>query len=465
MAIKRSILENITIEDAAAEGKSLFRHDNKVIFVEYAVPGDVVDVEIYRSKKGFSEARVLKFHSYSPNRTKAHCQHFGICGGCKLQHMSYDYQLKIKQQQVVDNLTRIGKVNIPEVSPILGSSKTTRYRNKLDFSVSNKRWFTEDEISASENLLPNGIGFHIPGRFDKVLDILECHHQPEPSNAIRLAIKQYMLDKGLSFFDLRNQVGFLRGVTLRNTQQNEFMIIVQFGEDHPEAIQAFCRYVQEKFPEIVSFYYTVNLKKNDSIYDLDLVLFAGEPSLTETMEGLHYKISPKSFYQTNPSQAYELYKATRQLAQLTGSEVVYDLYTGTGTIANFVAQQASKVVGIESVPMAIEDAKLNAQVNQIQNTVFYVGDMKDIFTEQFIQENGRPDVIITDPPRVGMHADVIQQLLKLEAKRIVYVSCNPATQARDLQLLEEKYKIETVQPVDMFPHTHHVENIVALTLK
>lgn len=465
MAHKRIHISGATIEDLGSEGKSITRYDNKVIFTEFTAPGDVVDLEIYKSKKGYAEAKVKAFHHYSSERSTPHCSHFGICGGCKLQHLQYDRQLHYKQKQVVDALVRIGKLNLPSVKPIVGSAIQVGYRNKLDFSVSNKRWFTEQEIGTTENLLPNAIGFHIPGRFDKVLDITQCHHQMEPSNAIRNALKQFMLDNNLSFFDLWAQEGFLRGITLRNTQKGAFMLIIQFGEHQLEWIEKTCNFLTASFPEIETLYYTVNTKKNDSIYDLDLILHKGPGYLEEEMEGLVFRISPKSFYQTNPSQAFELYKLTRSFAQLTGDETVYDLYTGTGTIANFIAKQARKVVGIESVPMAIEDAKLNSSINNIQNTVFYAGDMKDIFTSHFIEENGKPDVIITDPPRVGMHKDVIDELLKLAAPRIVYVSCNPATQARDLQLLSEKYDIETVQPVDMFPHTHHVENIAVLTLK
>ena len=465
MAHKRILISNATIEDLGSEGKSITRYENKVIFTAFAAPGDVVDLEIYRSKKGYAEAKITAIHTYSNERATPHCIHFGTCGGCKLQHIKYERQLHYKQKQVVDALIRIGKLDIPTIEPILGSALQVGYRNKLDFSVSNKRWFTETEIGTSENLEPNGIGFHIPGRFDKVLDIDHCHHQMEPSNAIRLGIKKFLLDNNLSFFDLWKQTGFLRGVTLRNTQKGVFMLIIQFGEENQEWIDKICTYLTTTFPEIETLYYVVNTKKNDSIYDLDLIQHSGKGYLEEEMEGLTFRISPKSFYQTNPSQAYELYKLTRSFAKLTGTETVYDLYTGTGTIANFIAKQAKKVVGIESVPMAIEDAKLNSAINNIQNTVFYAGDMKDIFTSTFIEENGKPDVIITDPPRVGMHQDVIIELLKLEAPRIVYVSCNPATQARDLQLLAEKYNIETVQPVDMFPHTHHVENIAVLVLR
>jgi 23S rRNA (uracil1939-C5)-methyltransferase len=461
----KTILNNILIEDLGSEGKSVSRHDNKVIFSEFTAPGDVVDLEVYRKHKNYLEAKAIAFHSLSKDRVEPFCQHFGVCGGCKLQHLNYDVQLHHKQKQVVDALLRIGKLTLPEVTPIVGSAIQKGYRNKLDFSVSNKRWFTSNEIDTPESLKPNAIGFHIPGRFDKVLDIQQCHHQAEPSNAIRNGMRAFMLTNEYPFYDLMKNEGFLRGITIRNTQQGEFMLIVQFGEDKPEWIEKTCQYLINTFAEISTLYYTINLKKNDSIYDLDLVLYKGKGYIEEHMEALTFRISPKSFYQTNPSQAYELYKLTRSLAKLTGEETVYDLYTGTGTIANFVAHQAKKVVGIESVSMAIEDAKLNSSINNIHNTVFYAGDMKDIFTDEFIKANGRPDVIITDPPRVGMHTDVVNVLLRLAAPRIVYVSCNPATQARDLQLLAEKYDIETVQPVDMFPHTHHVENIVALKLR
>jgi 23S rRNA (uracil1939-C5)-methyltransferase len=461
----KTVIPNVLIEDLGSEGKSISRHDNKVIFSEFTAPGDVVDLEIYRTHKNYAEAKAVHFHSYAAERAIPFCQHFGTCGGCKLQHITYGMQLTHKQKQVVDALVRIGKLELPPISPILGSAIQKGYRNKLDFSVSNKRWFTENEIDTETSLRPNAIGFHIPGRFDKVLDIEHCHHQAEPSNAIRNGMKEFMLANKYPFFDLKTQEGFLRGITVRNTQQGEFLLIIQFGQNQQEWIEKTCQYLVSTFAEISTLYYTINTKKNDSIYDLDLALYKGKGYIEEHMENLTFRISPKSFYQTNPSQAFELYKLTRSLAKLTGQETVYDLYTGTGTIANFVAHQAKKVVGIESVPMAIEDAKLNSSINHISNTVFYAGDMKDIFTDAFIEANGRPDVIITDPPRVGMHADVVNVLLRLAAPRIVYVSCNPATQARDLQLLAEKYEIETVQPVDMFPHTHHVENIVALTLK
>ncbi|MDB5273264.1 MAG: TrmA family methyltransferase [Chitinophagaceae bacterium] len=461
----RTIINNVLIEDLGSEGKSISRYDNKVIFSEFTAPGDLVDLEIYRSHKNYAEAKVTTFHSYAKERAIPFCEHFGICGGCKLQHIPYDLQLQHKQKQVVDALVRIGKLELPAVTPILGSAIQKGYRNKLDFSVSNKRWFTAKEIDTDASLHPNAIGFHIPGRFDKVLDIQHCHHQAEPSNAIRNGLRTFMLQQEYPFYDLKTNEGFLRGLTLRNTQQGEFMLIVQFGKDELEWIEKTCQFLVSSFAEINTLYYTINLKKNDSIYDLDLILYKGKGYIEEHMEALTFRISPKSFYQTNPSQAYELYKLTRSLAKLTGTETVYDLYTGTGTIANFVAHQAKKVVGIESVPMAIEDAKLNSSINNIHNTVFYAGDMKDIFTDAFIQENGRPDVIITDPPRVGMHNDVVDVLLRLATPRIVYVSCNPATQARDLQLLSTKYDIEQVQPVDMFPHTHHVECICVLKLR
>ena len=460
------IVEQIEILDVAAEGKALTRWKDKVVFVPFAAPGDVVDLQISRQKRSFAEGRIMKFHTYSPLRTEPFCEHFTVCGGCKWQHLPYQEQLKFKQQQVFDNLTRIGKVALPEMMPILGSEKTQFYRNKLEFTFSNKRWLTHQEVAEKvvyEDM--NALGFHIPGAFDKVLDVKKCWLQDDISNQIRLAIRQYATDHGLTFFDLRNQEGFLRNMIVRTSTTGELMLIVVFYYEDEALRTGLMQHIADLFPQISSLLYVINSKCNDTITDQTIEVFKGNDHIYEEMEGLRFKIGPKSFYQTNSEQAYVLYSVTRDFAQLTGNELVYDLYTGTGTIANFVASKASKVVGIEYVPEAIEDAKVNSNVNKIENTLFYAGDMKDILTLDFIQEHGRPDVIITDPPRAGMHEDVVNAILFAEPKRIVYVSCNPATQARDLALLDVKYRVTKVQAVDMFPHTHHVENVVLLELK
>ncbi|HEY8400357.1 MAG TPA: 23S rRNA (uracil(1939)-C(5))-methyltransferase RlmD [Cytophagaceae bacterium] len=461
---KPFFIENVCIQDIVAEGKCITRHENKVIFVENVAPGDIVDLKVFKSKKNFAEASVTKFHEYSKDRKEPFCQHFGTCGGCKWQHIAYEVQLKYKQKQVADALERIGKVKLPEISSILPSQATTYYRNKLEFTFSNKRWLTEDEIGSEETLQRNALGFHIPGRFDKILDITHCYLQPDPSNAIRLEVQKYALEKGLIYFDLKEQVGLLRNLIIRTASTGETMVIVQFFHED-EAIIPLMEHLKTTFPQITSLNYIVNPKKNETFHDQEVILFAGTPYITERMENLQYRIGPKSFYQTNSEQAYHLYKVTREFAGLTGEEVVYDLYTGTGTIANFVAAKAKKVIGIEYVEMAIEDAKVNSQINNINNTIFYAGDMKDILTADFVAKHEKPDVIITDPPRAGMHEDVCKVLLASGAKRIVYVSCNPATQARDIALLNEKYEVKKVQPVDMFPHTHHVENVVLLELR
>ena len=406
----------------------------------------------------------MHFHSYSPHRVEPFCQHFGVCGGCKWQHIPYEDQLKYKQKQVLDNLTRIGKVQPEEVLPILGSAKTTFYRNKLEFTFSNKKWLTEEEVKSG--VTPdtwNGVGFHIPTLFDKVLDIQKCWLQDDISNRIRNCIKAYCLShEGYPFFDLRNQEGFIRTLMIRTASTGDLMVVVVFFHEDQERREALLSHVAEQFPEITSLLYVINGKCNDTITDQEVIVFKGKDHIIEEMEGLHFKVGPKSFYQTNSEQAYNLYKVARSFAGLTGNELVYDLYTGTGTIANFVARQSKQVIGIEYVPEAIEDAKVNASLNGLENTLFYAGDMKDILTADFIQQHGRPDVIITDPPRAGMHDDVIKTILAAEPKRVVYVSCNPATQARDLSLLDVKYALKKVQPVDMFPHTHHVENVVLL---
>ena len=437
-----------------------------VIFVPYVVPGDVVDLQVKRKKNHYAEAVAVKFHEKSPLRTEPFCSHFGVCGGCKWQCLSYEEQLKYKQKQVFDNLTRIGKVELPEFRPILGSEKTRFYRNKLEFTFSNKRWLTEEEVKQDVKYdQMNAVGFHIPGAFDKVLAIDKCWLQDDISNQIRNAVRDYAYAHNFPFFDLRTQEGLLRNIMIRTSSTGELMVVLQCKVTDDEGrrkMEEILQFMADSFPQITSLMYVINNKCNDTIGDLDVEVFKGNDHIFEEMEGLRFKVGPKSFYQTNSEQAYNLYKVAREFAGLTGNELVYDLYTGTGTIANFVARQARKMVGIEYVPEAIEDAKVNSALNGIDNTLFYAGDMKDILTNDFIAEHGRPDVIITDPPRAGMHNDVIDVILAAEPKRIVYVSCNPATQARDLQLLDGKYKVTAVQPVDMFPHTHHVENVVQL---
>lgn len=459
-------MEKVTITDVAAEGKAVAKVNELVVFVPYVVPGDVVDLQVKRKKNHYAEAVAVKFYEKSPLRVEPFCSHFGVCGGCKWQCLSYEEQLKYKQKQVFDNLTRIGKVELPEFRPILGSEKTRFYRNKLEFTFSNKRWLTEEEVKQDVKYdQMNAVGFHIPGAFDKVLAIDKCWLQDDISNQIRNAVRDYAYAHNFPFFDLRSQEGLLRNIMIRTSSTGELMVVLQCkvtGDDGRRKMEKILQFMADKFPQITSLMYVINNKCNDTIGDLDVEVFKGNDHIFEEMEGLRFKVGPKSFYQTNSEQAYNLYKVAREFAGLTGNELVYDLYTGTGTIANFVARQARKVVGIEYVPEAIEDAKVNSALNGIDNTLFYAGDMKDILTNDFIAEHGRPDVIITDPPRAGMHNDVIDVILAAEPKRIVYVSCNPATQARDLQLLDGKYKVTAVQPVDMFPHTHHVENVVRL---
>ena len=460
------ILENITITDLAAEGKAIAKVNDIVVFVPFVVPGDVVDLQVTRKKSSFMEARPIHFHSYSEQRIEAVCEHFGICGGCKWQILPYSEQIRYKQKQVVDNLTRIGKIELPEVSLIIGSSKTEFYRNKLEFTFSNKRWRTYEEIAEGKEFeTMNAVGFHIPGQFDKVLDIDKCWLQDDISNKIRNEVRKYALEHELTFFNLRSQEGFLRTMIVRTTSTGELMIIMVFFHEDTEVQNALLQHIADKFPEITSLLYIINSKANDTITDQEVMVFKGNECIYEEMEGLKFKIGPKSFYQTNSEQAYELYKVTRNFAGLTGTELVYDLYTGTGTIANFIAHQAKQVIGIEYVPEAIEDALINSKLNNIDNTFFYSGDMKDILNAAFIEKHGKPEVIITDPPRAGMHEDVINAILFADPKRIVYVSCNPATQARDLNLLDGNYKVTAIQPVDMFPHTHHVENVVLLERK
>lgn len=463
------ILENIQITDCAAEGKSLARVNDMVVFVPFCVPGDIVDLQVRKKRHSYMEAEVIRFVEKSAVREESFCEHFGVCGGCKWQNLPYDKQLEMKQRQVYEQLTRIGKVELPEFMPILGSRKIREYRNKLEFGCSNKRWMTREEIASGE---PAGemraIGFHITGAFDKILPIHNCHLMDGLQNEIRNFIYQYAIDNDLTFFDLRQQTGLLRDVMVRNSNTGEWMVLVQFHYDEEgdrERSLQLMEALADRFPQITSLLYVDNQKCNDTFGDLELTLYKGNDHIFEIMEGLRFKVGPKSFYQTNTDQAYHLYSVARQFAGLTGEEVVYDLYTGTGTIANFVARSAKKVVGIEYVPEAIEDAKVNSDINGIGNTLFFAGDMKDILTDEFIAGHCRPDVIITDPPRAGMHPDVVETILRAKPRRIVYVSCNPATQARDLQLLDRLYKVVAVQPVDMFPHTPHVENVVALELK
>ena len=463
------LLESVTIEAVAAEGKCLFHWNELVVFVPFCVPGDVCDVQIRRKKHSFAEGEVVRFINYSKVRATPFCEHFGVCGGCKWQNLPYEEQLKFKQQQVYDQLHRIGKVELPEFKPILGSVHTQAYRNKLDYGCANKRWLTKEQIStlaAGEGAkdVP-AIGFHITGAFDKILPIEKCWLMDDLHNRIRNEIRDYATTNGLSFFDLREQKGLLRDVIIRNSATGEWMVIIQFHYDETggekEAL-ALLQHIADKFQEITALLYLDNQKCNDTIGDQEIMVFKGKDHIIETMEDLKFKVGPKSFYQTNTEQAYHLYSVAREFAGLTGNEMVYDLYTGTGTIANFVAKKARQVIGIEYVPEAIEDAKINSQLNGITNTLFYAGDMKDILNDDFIAGHGRPDVIITDPPRAGMHPDVVKTILRAAPQRIVYVSCNPATQARDLQDLDSAYRVVAVQPVDMFPHTPHVENVVLL---
>jgi 23S rRNA (uracil1939-C5)-methyltransferase len=463
------ILENITITDVAAEGKALARVDDMVVFVPFTVPGDIVDLQVRRKKHHYCEAEVIRFIKYSDVREKPLCEHFGVCGGCKWQTLPYEEQIKFKQQQVCDQLTRIGKIQLPEISPILGSVQTQCYRNKLEFGCSNKRWLTREQVATGVTFdQMNAIGFHITGAFDKIFPIDKCWLMDDLNNEIRNAIRDYAYQTNMTFFDLREQRGLLRNLMVRNSNTGEWMLLVQFhyDEDGDEArAMALMQFIADHFPQITSLLYVNNPKCNDTIGDLDIQVFRGNDYIYETMENLKFKVGPKSFYQTNTEQAYHLYKIARDFAGLTGSELVYDLYTGTGTIANFVSGKARQVIGIEYVPEAIEDAKVNSHINNINNTLFYAGDMKDILNDEFIAGHGRPDVIITDPPRAGMHPDVIKTILHAAPERIVYVSCNPATQARDLADLDVSYKVMAVQPVDMFPHTPHVENVVLLKRK
>lgn len=457
------LLEKVTITDIGSEGNSLARVNNQVVFVPMLVPGDVVDIKVVRKRKKYLEGRVVRFHNYSADRIKPLCRHFGVCGGCKWQHLPYHLQLHYKEKQVVDNLTRIGKVELPEISPIIGSLEEYNYRNKLEYTFSDKRWLTKEEVNSDHDYeKEDALGFHIPGLFDKVLDIRECHLQPEPSNAIRDAVRKFAHKNCYRFFNLRQQSGFLRNLVIRNSMDGKVMVIVVFFHDEPERREALLDHLATEFPQIRSLFYVINSKKNDSLADQNPVLYKGEDHLVEEMNGLKFRIGPKSFYQTNTRQALKLYSVASEMAGLTGKEIVYDLYTGTGTIANFIASKAGKVIGIEYIEEAVRDAMANSSMNNIRNTEFYAGDIKDILSEEFMEKCGYPDVIITDPPRVGMHEDVVKKILTAAPQKIVYISCNPSTQARDILLLSEKFNVNRVQPVDMFPQTHHVENIVLL---
>ncbi|MBP6073270.1 MAG: 23S rRNA (uracil(1939)-C(5))-methyltransferase RlmD [Flavobacterium sp.] len=461
------VFENITVLDAGAKGVSVAKApDGKVIFVQNVVPGDVVDIQTFKKRKAYYEGKAIKYHAFSDNRIEPVCKHFGVCGGCKWQNMKYDQQLFYKNNEVLNNLKRIGKIELPTFEPILGSEKQFFYRNKMEFGFSNQRWLTDEEVRSDADLgNRNALGFHIPKMWDKILDIQKCHLQEDPSNAIRNAIKEFAVENDLTFFNARNHEGLLRTLMIRTASTGEIMVLIQFFEEHKSHREMLLDFIFEKFPQITSLQYVINSKANDTLYDQDIKLYKGRDYILEEMEGLHFSINAKSFYQTNSAQAYELYKVTRDFAGLTGNEIVYDLYTGTGTIAQFVSKQAKKVVGVEAVPEAIADAKENAKRNQITNCEFFVGDMKNVFNDDFIAQHGMPDVIITDPPRDGMHKDVVEQILKIAPNKVVYVSCNSATQARDLALMDEMYKVTRVRPVDMFPQTHHVENVVLLEKK
>jgi 23S rRNA (uracil1939-C5)-methyltransferase len=464
---RKQVFTNVEVVDAGAKGKTIARAaDGKVIFLPNAVPGDVVDVQTFKKRKAYYEGKATVFHKLSDKRVTPACEHFGTCGGCKWQDMGYEHQLFYKEKEVTNNLTRIGHIELPEVTPILGAAEQYFYRNKMEFSFSDSRWLTIEEVQSDEDLGDrNALGFHIPGMWDKILDVKKCHLQADPSNAIRNAVKAFAIENELEFFNTRNQTGLLRTMMLRTSSTGDIMVMIQFFKEDKQKRELLLDFLAETFPEITSLQYVINSKANDTIYDQDVICYKGQDHIFEEMEGLKFKINAKSFYQTNSDQAYELYKLTRECADLSGDELVYDLYTGTGTIAQFVAKKAKKVVGVESVPDAITAAKENAQLNGIDNVSFFVGDMKNVFNQEFINTHGQPDVIITDPPRDGMHKDVVQQILNVAPKRVVYVSCNSATQARDLALMDAVYKVTKTQAVDMFPQTHHVENIVVLELR
>ncbi|WP_282121919.1 23S rRNA (uracil(1939)-C(5))-methyltransferase RlmD [Algibacter mikhailovii] len=464
---RKQVFENVEVIDAGAKGKTIAKApDGKVIFLPNAVPGDIVDVQTFKKRKAYYEGKATVFHKRSDKRTTPACEHFGTCGGCKWQDMGYEHQLFYKQKEVTNNLTRIGHIELPEVTPILGSKAQYFYRNKMEFSFSDSRWLTLEEIQSDEDLGDkNALGFHIPGMWDKILDVKTCHLQADPSNAIRNAVKAFAIENGLAFFNTKNQTGLLRTMMIRTSTTGDIMVMIQFFKEDKAKRELLLDFIAETFPQITSLQYVINGKANDTIYDQDVICYKGEDHIFEEMEGLKFKINAKSFYQTNSKQAYELYKITRDFAGLTGNELVFDLYTGTGTIAQFVSKEAHKVIGVESVPDAISAAKENAQLNNITNVDFFVGDMKHVFNAEFIATHGKPDVIITDPPRDGMHKDVVEQILNIKPKRVVYVSCNSATQARDLALMDAQYKVIKTQAVDMFPQTFHVENVVLLELR
>jgi 23S rRNA (uracil1939-C5)-methyltransferase len=464
-ANKPKFFENVQIIDIAEEGKGVGKADDFVLFVDKAVPGDVADIQVYRSKKNFGEGKITELKTPSEYRTQAFCEHFGTCGGCKWQHMTYEAQLKFKQKSVSDALSRLAKINVDGMMPIVPSPADRYYRNKLEYTFSNKRWLYDGENKEDGTLNMNALGFHIPGRFDKILDVNHCYLQAEPSNSLRNEIRDFTIQNGYTYYDLRNHEGMLRNLVVRTSSTGENMVIVVFAYAEQSEIDKLMSHIDAKFPQITSLLYIVNQKKNDTIFDQDVITFKGAEYIHEEMNGIKFRIGPKSFYQTNSIQALRLYEITRDFAGFTGDELIYDLYTGAGTIANFVAGHVREVVGVEYVPTAIEDAKVNSAINNITNTKFYAGDMKDVLVADFVAEHGKPDVIITDPPRAGMHPDVVARLMEIEAPKIVYVSCNAATQARDLLVLKEKYDTVKIQPVDMFPHTQHVENVVLLVLR
>jgi 23S rRNA (uracil1939-C5)-methyltransferase len=461
----KKFLQNIAVIDIAEEGKGVGKSDDLVIFIDKAVPGDIVDVELLRRKKKFYEGKIQNLIKPSDHRTEPFCDHFGVCGGCKWQHLNYDAQLQFKQKSVSDALQRLGKVDVSQMEAILGSSESRYYRNKLEYTFSDKRWLTDGDMRSGETMEMNALGYHIPGRFDKILDIEHCYLQADPSNEIRNKVREYALNAQISFYNLKNHEGSLRNLIIRTSSTGELMVIVVFAYADEDQIEGMMKFIASEFPGINSLLYIINHKKNDTIFDQEIHTYKGADHIFENMDGLKFKIGPKSFYQTNSAQAFELYKIARDFAEFKGDELVYDLYTGAGTIANFIAGKVKNVIGIEYVPTAIEDAKINSEINGIKNTSFFAGDMKDILDEDFIKTHGKPDVVITDPPRAGMHPDVVKRLLEMEAEKIVYVSCNAATQARDIELLNSKYEVGRIKPVDMFPHTQHVENVVLLTIK
>jgi len=457
------LLEKVRITDIGSEGNAIARVDNHVVFVPMLIPGDVVDIKVRKKKKRYLEGSVVRFHEYSADRIKPVCRHFGVCGGCRWQHLPYALQLHYKEKQVADNLTRIGKIDLPAVSPIIGSSQELRYRNKLEYAFSDKRWLTREEVSSDHDYEDeDALGFHIPGFFDKVLDIRECHLQPEPSNAIRDAVRRFAHKNSYRFFNMRQHTGFLRNLVIRNSSGGSFMVIVVFFHDEPERRNRLLDHLASEFTRITSLFYVINSKKNDSLADQEPVLYKGEDHLEEELDGLKFRIGPKSFFQTNREQALKLYRSAASMAGLTGNETVYDLYTGTGTIANFMASKAKRVIGIEYIGEAVRDAEINSAVNKITNTEFLAGDIKNVLSGQLAEKYGHPDVVITDPPRAGMHEDVIRRIIEAGPRKIVYISCNPATQARDISLLAGRFRVTRIQPVDMFPQTHHVENIVLM---